>query len=74
MGEKIMKGLDPGQQVVKIVNDELVKLMGTEAVLVKFSDSGPTVIMMVGLQGAGKTPVPVNLEIIYVKIIQKNRY
>ncbi|PKL00150.1 MAG: signal recognition particle protein [Tenericutes bacterium HGW-Tenericutes-1] len=55
MGEKIMKGLDPGQQVVKIVNDELVKLMGTEAVLVKFSDSGPTVIMMVGLQGAGKT-------------------
>jgi len=54
-GEKILKGLNPGQQVVKIVNDELVKLMGTEAALVRFSDSRPTVIMMVGLQGAGKT-------------------
>jgi len=55
MGEKIMKGLDPGQQVVKVVNDELVKLMGSEAVLVRFNESRPTVIMMVGLQGAGKT-------------------
>ncbi|MDZ4197112.1 MAG: signal recognition particle protein [Candidatus Izemoplasmatales bacterium] len=55
MGEKILKGLDPGQQVVKIVNDELVKLMGNEAVLVDFRQNGPTVIMMVGLQGAGKT-------------------
>ncbi len=55
MGEKIMQGLNPGQQVVKIVNDELVKLMGNEAVLVRFNDTRPTVIMMVGLQGAGKT-------------------
>lgn len=55
LGEKIMKGLNPGQQVVKIVNDELVKLMGSEAVLVNFNESKPTVIMMVGLQGAGKT-------------------
>ncbi len=55
LGEKIMKGLDPGQQVVKVVNDELVKLMGTEAVLVRFNETRPTVIMMVGLQGAGKT-------------------
>ena len=55
LGEKIMKGLNPGQQVVKIVNDELIKLMGSEAVLVKFNESKPTVIMMVGLQGAGKT-------------------
>jgi signal recognition particle subunit SRP54 len=55
MGEKIMQGLNPGQQVVKIVNDELVKLMGSEAVLVNFNETRPTVIMMVGLQGAGKT-------------------
>jgi signal recognition particle subunit SRP54 len=55
LGEKIMKGLDPGQQVVKIVNDELIKLMGNEAVLVNFNQTRATVIMMVGLQGAGKT-------------------
>jgi signal recognition particle subunit SRP54 len=54
LGEKIMKGLDPGQQVVKIVNDELIKLMGNEAVLVNFNQTRATVIMMVGLQGAGK--------------------
>ncbi len=55
LGEKIMKGLNPGQQVVKIVNDALVELMGSEAVLIQFNETRPTVIMMVGLQGAGKT-------------------
>jgi len=56
LGEKILKGLNPGQQVVKIVNDELVKLMGGEAAIVDFSTTRmQTVIMMVGLQGAGKT-------------------
>lgn len=56
LGEKILKGLNPGQQVVKIVNDELVKLMGGETALVNFTNNRPyTVLMMVGLQGAGKT-------------------
>ncbi len=54
-GEKILKGLNPGQQVVKIVNDELVKLMGSETVAINYNTNGPTVIMMVGLQGTGKT-------------------
>lgn len=53
-GEKILKGLNPGQQVVKIVNDELTKLMGSEATEIEFSE-GLTIILMVGLQGAGKT-------------------
>ena len=53
-GEKILKGLNPGQQVVKIVNDELTKLMGSEASEIEFSE-GLTIILMVGLQGAGKT-------------------
>ncbi len=54
-GEKVLKGLNPGQQVLKIVNDELTKLMGEEAEPINFNDNGTTVLMMVGLQGAGKT-------------------
>ncbi len=55
LGEKILKGLNPDQQVVKVVNDELVKLMGNEAVSLNLKDTDISVIMMVGLQGAGKT-------------------
>ena len=55
LGEKIMKGLNPGQQVVKIVSDELTKFMGsTESELV-LEEKGISVIMLIGLQGAGKT-------------------
>jgi len=50
-----MKSLTPGQQVVKIVKDELTNLMGGEQDPIKFARNSPTVIMMVGLQGAGKT-------------------
>jgi len=53
-GEKILKGLNPGQQVVKIVNDELTKLMGSEASELNLEEDF-IVILMVGLQGAGKT-------------------
>lgn len=53
LDEKIMKGLNPGQQVVKVVHEELKQLMGEESPLAL--NSGRTVIMMVGLQGAGKT-------------------
>ncbi|MGS0973252.1 MAG: signal recognition particle protein [Candidatus Izemoplasmataceae bacterium] len=55
MGEKILKGLNPGQQVVKIVHEELKQVMGDKAEPLTFKDSGLTSFMMVGLQGAGKT-------------------
>jgi len=55
LGESILKGLNPDQQVLKIVNEELIKLMGSESEPLKLKDSGISVIMMVGLQGAGKT-------------------
>lgn len=55
LGEKIMKSLTPGEMVVKVVHDELKKLMGEEAVDVKYNSSGLSVFMLVGLQGAGKT-------------------
>ena len=54
-GEDIMKSLTPGQQVVKIVNDELIALMGGTNSKLEVSPKLPTVIMMCGLQGAGKT-------------------
>lgn len=54
-GEKILKSLTPADQVVKVVHDELKKLMGDEAVGVTYKMSGVSVFMLVGLQGAGKT-------------------
>ncbi|MCL1944428.1 MAG: signal recognition particle protein [Firmicutes bacterium] len=54
-GEDVIKSLTPGQMVIKIVNDELVSLMGGENSKLEVSSKPPTVIMMVGLQGAGKT-------------------
>ena len=56
IGENVMKGLNPGQMVIKIVRDELVSLMGEEVVEMKLLPSNEkTIIMMCGLQGAGKT-------------------
>ena len=56
IGEDVMKGLNPGQMVIKIVRDELVTLMGQEIVEMKLLPSNEqTIIMMCGLQGAGKT-------------------
>ena len=55
VGSEVLKGLNPAQQIVKIVNEELTKMMGETAVPLNKSDHIPTVIMMVGLQGAGKT-------------------
>lgn len=54
-GADIMSGLNAAQQIVKIVNDELTATMGEEAVPLNKSDKIPTVVMMAGLQGAGKT-------------------
>ncbi len=55
MGESVMKSLTPGQQVIKIVKEELILLMGRENEKIRYSSQPPTVIMLVGLQGAGKT-------------------
>ena len=55
VGQEIIKSLSPAQQVIKIVNEELIALMGSTASKLAVSPSPPTVIMMAGLQGAGKT-------------------
>lgn len=55
LGEDVLKSLTPGQQVVKIVRDELTNILGGEDSKLNFSNNNLTVIMLVGLQGAGKT-------------------
>lgn len=55
VGSEVLESLTPGQQVVKIVYEELVKLMGTTPAKLTYSPAPPTVYMMVGLQGSGKT-------------------
>lgn len=61
LGSDVIGQLNPGQQVVKIVNDELSALMGGESAELKFSSSPPTVILMAGLQGSGKTTATAKL-------------
>ena len=55
IGQDVMESLTPAQMVVKIVNEELTALMGGAATPINMSQKGPTIVMMVGLQGAGKT-------------------
>ncbi|WP_066893823.1 signal recognition particle protein [Clostridium nigeriense] len=55
VGDEVLESLTPAQQVIKIVNEELTELMGGSESKLNFNSVGPTVIMMVGLQGAGKT-------------------
>src|SRR5215203_662055 len=55
LGAGVLDSLNPGQQVVKIVNEELAALMGGAGRDIAFASSGPTVILMAGLQGSGKT-------------------
>ena len=61
IGEDVMNGLNPGQMVIKIVNDKLVELMGSETTEIPVKQGGMTVIMMAGLQGAGKTTTAAKL-------------
>jgi signal recognition particle subunit SRP54 len=61
LGAEIIGQLNPGQQVVKIVSDELTELFGGESVELKFSPKPPTVILMAGLQGSGKTTATAKL-------------
>ena len=55
LGQDVLKSLTPGQQVIKIVKDELVELLGETESKISFTPNPPTVIMLVGLQGSGKT-------------------
>ncbi len=67
MGAEVMDSLTPAQQVIKIVNEELTSLMGNQNARVKFANHGPTIIMMCGLQGAGKTTHTAKLAKLYLK-------
>ena len=60
-GAEVMESLTPAQQVIKIVNEELIKLMGENEAKLEISSKPPTVIMMAGLQGAGKTTTAAKL-------------
>lgn len=55
LGQQVVKSVSPGQMIVKIVHDELVKLLGGEKSEINFNAKAPLIILMVGLQGAGKT-------------------
>ena len=55
VGAQVLESLLPAQQIIKIVNEELIKLMGSETSKININPKPPTVIMMAGLQGAGKT-------------------
>src|SRR4051812_1825930 len=64
LGIEITKQLNPGQQVIKIVNDELTALMGGQSAGITFSPRPPTVILMAGLQGSGKTTATAKLALL----------
>src|SRR4028118_808349 len=55
MGQEVLASLSPGQQVIKIVHEELVRILGTHQAKLRFANEAPSVIMIVGLQGSGKT-------------------
>lgn len=61
VGRNVLKSLTPGQQIIKIVNDELVVLLGGDNSPLRLADHPPTVVMLVGLQGCGKTTMAAKL-------------
>src|SRR5690348_11550797 len=61
VGETVLKSVNPGQQIVKVVHDELVQLLGDRSEGVKVAPVGPTVILLAGLQGSGKTTTAAKL-------------
>ena len=67
MGQDVLKSVTPGQQVVKIVHDELTALMGTGGSRIVFTSKQPTVILLAGLQGSGKTTAAAKLALLLRK-------
>ena len=55
MGEEVLMALSPSQQVIKIVRDELIKILGSHESKLRFANEPPSVLLIVGLQGSGKT-------------------
>ena len=55
VGQQVLAALSPGEQVIKIVRDELIEILGKDAVRIKFASQPPSVVLMAGLQGSGKT-------------------
>jgi len=68
---KVLESLSPGQHIVKIVNEELVNILGTQASKLKAEANPPTIIMLVGLQGAGKTTTASKLALHFKQANQK---
>jgi signal recognition particle subunit SRP54 len=71
LGEEILKGLNPGQQVVKVVREELKKTLGDEAVDLNIKEHGTTIVTAVGLHGAGKTTAVGKIALFYRKKLKK---
>ncbi|MEW6118244.1 MAG: signal recognition particle protein [Nitrospirota bacterium] len=67
VGKEVLESLSPGQQVVKIVHDELCALLGTENTRIQLAPNPPTIIMMIGLQGSGKTTTTAKLARLFKK-------
>jgi signal recognition particle subunit SRP54 len=61
LGSKIMESLTPAQQIIKIVNDEMIRMLGSTSGNISFAQKGPTIVMMLGLQGTGKTSSVIKL-------------
>src|SRR5207245_8777980 len=55
LGSEVMTALSPGEQMVKVVRDELVAILGQDTAKMKFASQPPSVVLMAGLQGSGKT-------------------
>ncbi len=67
VGREVLTSLTPGQQVIKVVHNELIELLGGEAAEINISPSPPTIIMLCGLQGSGKTTLASKLALHYRK-------
>ncbi|NOY39948.1 MAG: signal recognition particle protein [Nitrospirae bacterium] len=67
IGKEVLESLTPGQQVVKIVHEELIELLGSQNERILFAPNPPTVIMMIGLQGSGKTTTAAKLANLFKK-------
>lgn len=67
VGKEVLESLTPGQQVVKVVHSELTELLGSASSKIQLSPTPPTVIMLVGLQGSGKTTTAAKIALLYKK-------
>lgn len=74
LGQEVFKALSPSQMVVKIVHDELVELLGSDQSEIRYAKGKPTIIMLCGLQGAGKTTTAGKLALLMKNKLKKKSY